>query len=104
MPYLARALLHPALAGVLISGAIAAMMSTADSQLLVTTSAVAEDVVHRMINPALEQKSLVLITRLTTLAVVFWLLSWRSNPRPWCFAWSGTLGPAWALPSDRRCC
>ena len=39
MPMLAEALLPPWLAGLLISGAVAAMMSTADSQLLVSTSA-----------------------------------------------------------------
>ncbi len=43
MPLLAKKLLHPILAGLFISGAVAAMMSTADSQLLVSTSAVSED-------------------------------------------------------------
>ena len=43
MPLLASQLLHPILAGLFISGAVAAMMSTADSQLLVSTSAVTED-------------------------------------------------------------
>ena len=43
MPLLATALLHPVLAGLFISGAVAAMMSTADSQLLVSTSAITED-------------------------------------------------------------
>ena len=43
MPLLASELLHPILAGLFISGAVAAMMSTADSQLLVSTSAITED-------------------------------------------------------------
>ena len=43
MPMLAEALLPAWLAGLLISGAVAAMMSTADSQLLVSTSAISED-------------------------------------------------------------
>ena len=43
MPLLAKKLLHPILAGLFIAGAVAAMMSTADSQLLVSTSAVSED-------------------------------------------------------------
>ncbi len=43
MPLLASQLLHPILAGLFISGAVAAMMSTADSQLLVSTSALTED-------------------------------------------------------------
>ena len=43
MPRLASELLHPIFAGLFLSGAVAAMMSTADSQLLVSTSAVTED-------------------------------------------------------------
>jgi len=69
LPWMARSLLHPVLAGVLISGAIAAMMSTADSQLLVTTSAVAEDVYHRMIKPEASQSHLVGLTRVITVLV-----------------------------------
>ena len=55
MPMLARALMPAALVGVMISGAIAAMMSTADSQLLVTTSALTEDIYpwsHQQRRPA----------------------------------------------------
>jgi len=43
MPLLAETLLPAWVAGLLISGAVAAMMSTADSQLLVSTSAISED-------------------------------------------------------------
>jgi sodium/proline symporter len=43
MPLLAQTLLPAWIAGLLISGAVAAMMSTADSQLLVSTSAISED-------------------------------------------------------------
>ncbi len=43
MPELAQELLPAWIAGLLISGAVAAMMSTADSQLLVSTSAISED-------------------------------------------------------------
>lgn len=69
MPLAATQLLPGWLAGVLISGAIAAMMSTADSQLLVATSAVAEDVYHGTINPNASDKKLVNISRVTTLAI-----------------------------------
>jgi len=69
MPFLASFLLPPFLAGILISGAIAAMMSTADSQLLVSTSAISEDVYHQMINKKASQKSLVLISRICTLVI-----------------------------------
>ncbi|MFQ5606446.1 MAG: sodium/proline symporter [Candidatus Zixiibacteriota bacterium] len=69
MPLLANQLLPGWLAGILISGAIAAMMSTADSQLLVATSAVAEDVYHGSINPGVSDRKLVSISRFTTLVI-----------------------------------
>jgi Na+/proline symporter len=51
MPLLAETLLPAWIAGLLISGAVAAMMSTADSQLLVSTSAISEDLgLNKIIN------------------------------------------------------
>jgi len=47
MPHLANDLLPAWLAGIFVSGAIAAMMSTADSQLLVISSSIIEDFFHR---------------------------------------------------------
>lgn len=47
MPHMANALLPAWLAGIFVSGAIAAMMSTADSQLLVISSSIIEDLFHR---------------------------------------------------------
>jgi sodium/proline symporter len=47
MPGLANDLLPAWLAGIFISGAIAAMMSTADSQLLIISSSVIEDFYHK---------------------------------------------------------
>lgn len=69
MPMVANALMPGAIVGVMISGAIAAMMSTADSQLLVTTSAVTEDIYHGLINKEAPQKRLVLISRAVTVIV-----------------------------------
>ncbi len=71
MPLVAQALLHPWIAGVLISAAIAAMMSTADSQLLVATSAVAEDFVHKLMGRNIDERRLVGISRITTLLLGF---------------------------------
>ncbi|MGY8787116.1 MAG: sodium/proline symporter [Fidelibacterota bacterium] len=64
MPLLASKLLHPILAGLFISGAVAAMMSTADSQLLVSTSAVTEDFYHQYLGNHLSEKSLVKMSRI----------------------------------------
>ncbi len=105
LPWMARQLLHPVLAGVLISGAIAAMMSTADSQLLVTTSAVAEDVYHRMIKPEAEQKRLVVLTRVITVVVGMFAFLLAVTTRDLVFkmvsyAWGGlgaSFGPALLL-------
>jgi len=64
MPILASKLLHPILAGLFISGAVAAMMSTADSQLLVSTSAITEDFIHQFLNKDISERTLVKISRL----------------------------------------
>ena len=64
MPILATQILHPVLAGLFISGAVAAMMSTADSQLLVSASAITEDFIHQFLNVKLSQSTLVHMSRL----------------------------------------
>jgi sodium/proline symporter len=67
MPFMAKDLLPAWLAGIFISGAIAAMMSTADSQLLVATSAVGEDIYHRVMGREPGEAKLVLISRIVIL-------------------------------------
>jgi len=69
MPLLAKELLPTWLAGIFISGAIAAMMSTADSQLLVAASAVGEDFYHRVLKKDPGQEKLVLISRVVTFGI-----------------------------------
>ena len=64
MPLLASKLLHPVLAGLFISGAVAAMMSTADSQLLVSTSAVTEDFYHQYLGKELSDQQIVKLSRI----------------------------------------
>lgn len=69
MPELAKQMLPEWLAGILICGALAAMMSTADSQLLVTTSSITEDIYHQDIAPEANQIKLVRISRIVTLII-----------------------------------
>lgn len=69
MPLMAQNLLPTWLAGVIISGAIAAMMSTADSQLLVTSTVLTEDVVNELTPHSKRRWSLLTISRLMTLCV-----------------------------------
>ncbi len=99
-PYLAQLHLHPVLFGVVIASILAAIMSTADSMLLVSASAVIRDIYQKIINPGRDftQKELVIYSRLVILLIVvvalifgyfasdlvFWLVL---------FAWGG-LGAA----------
>jgi sodium/proline symporter len=69
MPHLANTLLPTWLAGIFISGAIAAMMSTADSQLLVITSSVIEDFYHKTLGKDVTEKRLLYLSRIITIVV-----------------------------------
>ncbi len=97
MPQLAKEMFPAWFAGILICGALAAMMSTADSQLLVTTSAISEDVYHQSINPDAEQADLVKLSRIVTLiigvAAIFLSQLPKSIFDKVLFAW-GALGAA----------
>ncbi|WP_435101523.1 sodium/proline symporter [Halarchaeum sp. P4] len=69
MPMLTIDLFPGWLAGIILAAALAAMMSSADSQLLVATSAVVEDVYHGFIDPDAGQDKLVRYSQLVTLAL-----------------------------------
>jgi sodium/proline symporter len=105
MPALAMNLLPAWLAGIIISGAVAAMMSTADSQLLVVTSAFSEDLTTRIFKKKLSQKQQVLLSRMVTLGIGFlaFLLAVSSQDTVYAmvsFAWSGlgaSFGPVMLL-------
>lgn len=59
----------PFIGGLFLCGILAAIMSTADSQLLVTASAVSEDLYHQVMNPEADSKKVLRISRITVLAV-----------------------------------
>lgn len=59
----------PFIGGLFLCGILAAIMSTADSQLLVTASSVAEDIYKQIINPEVEQKKVLKISRATVVVV-----------------------------------
>lgn len=102
MPYMTKALVPAGLAGIMVSGAIAAMMSTADSQLLVSTSAVSRDVYQQMMKKDAPERRLVLISRVATLVigiVAFFLALSAESLVYWLvlYAWAGlgaSFGPA----------
>jgi len=105
MPAMANFLLHPWLAGFLISGAIAAMMSTADSQLLVSTTVLTEDVFGRIYRRAQRKISLLTLGRVMTIiiGIIAFYLAWQSKDLVFemvSYAWSGlgaSFGPALLL-------
>ncbi|WP_333608505.1 sodium/proline symporter PutP [Arsukibacterium sp.] len=62
-------LFHPLIAGFLLAAILAAIMSTISSQLLVTSSSLTEDFYKTFVNRSASQKELVVIGRLSVLAV-----------------------------------
>ncbi|MCF7818689.1 MAG: sodium/proline symporter PutP [Kiritimatiellales bacterium] len=62
-------LAHPVLGGILLAAVLAAIMSTADSQLLVTSSALTEDLYRVIIRPHASEKELVWVSRGTVIGV-----------------------------------
>ncbi|MDA2810088.1 sodium/proline symporter [Nocardiopsis sp. RSe5-2] len=106
-PFLANAYLPGIIAGLLIAAVFAAIMSSADSQLLVATSGVVRDIYQRLIKKDAEDlnpRHLVMVSRVVVLVIcllavgllyvpgveslVFWLVL---------FAWAG-LGAAFGPP------
>lgn len=59
----------PFIAGIFLCGILAAIMSTADSQLLVTASSVSEDIYKGILKPNADQKTAMRVSRITVLAV-----------------------------------
>ncbi|MBI1916189.1 MAG: sodium/proline symporter [Planctomycetes bacterium] len=69
LPQLARLVLPPWLAGLVVSAIMAAIMSTASGFLLSVTSSLSEDIYHRILRPRAGQKELVYVSRLVTLGL-----------------------------------
>jgi len=67
--YLSQVLFHPLVGGFLLAAILAAIMSTISSQLLVASSSLTEDFYKTFIHRAASQRELVLIGRLSVLAV-----------------------------------
>lgn len=64
-----RLLTHPIVAGILLAALLSAVMSTVDSQLLVTSSAVSRDIYQALVNKNATQKQLVMISRLVVAVI-----------------------------------
>ena len=104
-PALAGQHLHPVMFGVVIASIFAAIMSTADSQLLVAASALVRDIYEKLLfkKKEIEQKQLVFLSRIVVvILVIFALLLGLMAERLvfWLvlFAWAG-LGAAFGPTS-----
>lgn len=98
---LSKQLFHPVVAGILLSAILAATMSTCDSQLLVTASAVSEDIYKAFIKPSASDRELIHISRITVVVVSVIAIFIALDPESSIFglvsyAWAGfgaTFGP-----------
>ncbi len=87
-------LFPPLLAGVLLAAILAAIMSTADSQLLVTTSAITEDFYKTLIRKNASDTELVWVSRLCVVGVALFACCFALNPEHSvlelvAYAWAG---------------
>ncbi len=71
IPAMAMALMPGWLAGFVIAGILAAIMSTADSQLLVASSAVARDILHKVLGIELGESAMVNLGRVVVVTLTF---------------------------------
>ncbi|CAH0991883.1 Osmoregulated proline transporter OpuE [Sinobacterium norvegicum] len=85
---------HPLVAGILLAAILAAIMSTADSQLLVSSSALAEDMYRQLLNPGATSREVVVVARLSVLVLALIALMLAMNPNSTVlglvsYAWAG---------------
>lgn len=71
----------PIVAGIFLCGILAAIMSTADSQLLVSASAVAEDIYKGIVKKDASERTVMLISRATiiVIAIIAYIIAWNPN-------------------------
>lgn len=77
---LSQALANPWIAGVLLAAILAAIMSTIDSQLLVSSSALAEDIYKPFIRPNASQSELVWVGRAAVVGIALIALLIAGDP------------------------
>ena len=102
LPQMIIDLMPPWISGLLLAGIMAAIITTANSQLMVVTSSVSEDIIHKTLGLNVTDRQLLLISRMTVLlagvtgmiialfsdSLLYLVVSW---------AWAGvggTLSPA----------
>lgn len=106
-PFLASTQLHPILLGMITASILAAIMSTADSQLLVASSGVTRDIFQKILarEKEISEKKMVSISRLVVLSLVIAALVFGMIAKQYVFwlvlfAWGGlgaSFGPTLLL-------
>ncbi len=91
---LGQVFFHPFIAGVMLAAILAAIMSTISSQLIVTSSALVEDIYKKLFNKTASDKHYVFMGRMAVLivSIVAFYLSWEKNAtilKLVSFAWAG---------------
>ncbi|PSW18043.1 sodium/proline symporter PutP [Photobacterium sanctipauli] len=102
---LVNSLFHPVIAGILLAAILAAIMSTADSQLLVSSSALAEDFYKQVFRPQASSEEIVKVGRFAVVGLSVVALMLAMNPDSTVlglvsYAWAGfgaAFGPALIL-------
>jgi sodium/proline symporter len=77
---LTQVLFNPWIAGIILAAILSAVMSTVDSQLLVCSSAIAEDFYKSLFKPRASENELVWVGRLAVIGVAIIALVLASNP------------------------
>ncbi|GLT19600.1 sodium:proline symporter [Vibrio zhanjiangensis] len=102
---LVNSIFHPVVAGILLAAILAAIMSTADSQLLVSSSALAEDFYKQLIKKDASSEEIVMVGRIAVVAISIVALILALTPDSSVlglvsYAWAGfgaAFGPALIL-------
>lgn len=100
--YMIQAVCSPWIAGIMLAAILSAIMSTIDSQLLVSSSALAEDFYQKVIKRTASEKEVLLVGRLCVLIISLIALLLALNPvdtilKIVAYAWGGlgaAFGPA----------
>ena len=98
---LVNAMFHPVVAGILLAAILAAIMSTADSQLLVSSSAMAEDFYKAVLRKEASSAEVLMVGRIAVIVIALVALYLAMNPDSsvlglvsyawagfWCGLWS----------------
>lgn len=91
---MSRVLFHPLVAGLILTAVLAAIMSTISSQLLISATALVEDLYHGIFNRHLKAKQSLVLSRIAVLAVAVVAAILAANPNNSIldlvgFAWAG---------------